>query len=267
MKLSRLVVLLVGAVSSAGCFQFATTLNVQGDGSGTLNQRLLFTSAALEQFRGLAALGGGRGQNFDPISEEQARAAAATLGPGVTYVSSTPIRTAEGQGRDIVYGFSDINQLRLSDAPSALGGGRLGTQGLTNGDPLEFVFARQPSGTALLTIKVPRPSTLSRDLLGPKGRSQISPDQIEMFKQMLVGARLAIAVEPAGKIVRTNSQYVDGQRVTLIDVSLDRLLDETVRARLLEAKTEEDAKAALANVPGIKVSFDPEITIEFTPIP
>ena len=86
-----------------------------------------------------------------------------------------------------------------------------------------------------------------------------------MFKQMLVGARLSIVVEPDGRIVHTNSQWVEGARVTLIDVSLDRLLDDAVMARLQQAKTEDDAKAELANVPGVKVNFDQELTIEFMP--
>src|SRR5713226_5200680 len=141
---ARLFVLLTAALASGGCFQLATTINVKGNGSGTLNQTLLFTAAAIEQFRGLALLGGGNGRNFDPISEEQARAAAATLGPGVTYVSSKPINTGQGQGRDIIYGFTDINQLRLSEAPSLLGGARIRAQGLTNAEPVSFIFTRQP---------------------------------------------------------------------------------------------------------------------------
>ena len=262
----RVLVLLTAALASGGCFQLATAVNVNGDGSGTLNQTLLFTAAAIDQFRGLALLGGGNGRNFDPISEEQARAAAATLGPGVTYVSSRPISTAQGQGRDIIYAFTDINQLRISEAPSLVGGTRIRAQGLTS-NPVSFVFTRQPSGTALLRVNVPHPSAAAGTALVPTGRGQLSVDQVDMFRQMLVGARLSIVVEPAGTIVRTNSQWVEGTRVTLIDVSLDQLLDEAVVSRVQQAKTEDDLKAALANVPGVKVNFDQEIVIEFTPVP
>jgi hypothetical protein len=41
------------------CFQFSTVLRVNADGSGTIDQRVLFTQAAVAQLRQLAALGGG----------------------------------------------------------------------------------------------------------------------------------------------------------------------------------------------------------------
>ncbi len=41
--------------------------------------------------------------------------------------------------------------------------------------------------------------------------------------------------EPAGTLVKTSSPYVDGQRVTLLEVDLDEILkDETVVSRLQE---------------------------------
>jgi hypothetical protein len=84
-------------------------------------------------------------------------------------------------------------------------------------------------------------------------------------KPLIAGARLAIAVDPVGQLVRTNSSYVDGRRVTLIDVELDQLLEGDALQRLQAAASIDDAKAALQGVPGVKINFDPEITIEFTP--
>ena len=47
-----------------------------------------------------------------------------------------------------------------------------------------------------------------------------------MLKQMFGGAHVTIAVEPAGTLVRTTSPFVDGSRVTLLDIDLDRLLED-----------------------------------------
>ena len=95
MRYVRLLLLASAALVTGACFQISTVLTVNTDGSGTIQQRMLFTQAALTQLRQFSAFGGGGGgsQNFDPLSEQQARDAAATLGPGVTYVSSTPINT------------------------------------------------------------------------------------------------------------------------------------------------------------------------------
>src|SRR5436190_2902373 len=58
MRCLRLALLLTGAVMCGACFQFSTVLNLKADGSGTIEQRLLFTQAAVAQLRQFAALGG-----------------------------------------------------------------------------------------------------------------------------------------------------------------------------------------------------------------
>ena len=246
----------------SACFQFSTVLTLKADGSGTIDQRLLFTQAAVAQLRQLAALGGG-GQDFDPVSEQQARDRAATMGPGVTYVSSTPVSTSEGVGRDITYAFTDISQLRLDQTPPPPGGMPVRPQGANSSDRVSFKLTRQADGHALLKIAVPLPPAMGGDSASPSSNSP-SADQMAMLKPLLAGARLTMAIEPAGRLVRTSSPYVTGQRVTLADVSIDSLLnDETLLQRLQAARTPEETKTILKNVQGLKVNLDPEITIEF----
>ena len=105
----RTVVVLAAALASSACFQMTTVLKVNADGSGTIDHRMLYSTAALAQLRQFAALGG-RGQ-IDPLSEQQARDMAATIGPGVSYVTSTPLNTPAGQGRESTYPYA------LSGAP------------------------------------------------------------------------------------------------------------------------------------------------------
>jgi hypothetical protein len=66
--------------------------------------------------------------------------------------------------------------------------------------------------------------------------------------------------------VRSSSPYVEGSRVTLLEVDLDQVLkDETLLPRLQAAPTAEDAKAIIKDAPGLKINLDRAITIEFTP--
>src|SRR5207237_1252516 len=82
---------------------------------------------------------------------------------------------------------------------------------------------------------------------------------------MLAGAHLLLAMEPQGRLVRTSSPYVDGQRVTLLEVDLDRVLgDEAFLDRLRAAKTLDEVRAVTKDAPGLKINLDPEITVEFT---
>jgi hypothetical protein len=257
---ARSAVALAGALACSGCFQFSTVLTLKADGSGTIDQHILFSQAAIAQLQQFAAPGGG--QDFEPISEQQARDAATTMGPGVTYVSSSSIDTGEGVGRDIRYAFSDVSQLHLDQGPPPPGGLPLAAQRADASDHVSFKLTRQADGHALLKIAMPQ-LRAGGDGTSPSPSSP-SAAQIAMLKPLLAGARLTMAVEPDGRLIRTSSPYVTGQRVTLADVNIDLLLnDDTLLQRLQSARTPDEAKAILKSVPGLEVNLDPEITIEF----
>ena len=250
------------AVTCSGCFQMTSVMKLKGDGSGTIDHRMLFTRQALAQLKQFAALGGGGGQGLDPTSEQQARDMAAALGPGVTYVSSETISTPVGEGRDALYAFADVSQLRVATQPAAPGGAAIQAGGLsTAAETLTFSFSREANGNAVLQINVPEPS-----LVNALSSSTAAPQQMAMIKSLLAGARVLLAVEPDGSLVETNSGYVDGPRVTLLEVDLDQVLrDEALVARLQAATTPEQLRAAIKDVPGLKLTLEREIRVEFTP--
>jgi hypothetical protein len=194
MRSHALPALLLAALTSSACFQMTTVLKVNGDGSGTIEHRMVYSKAALAQLRQFAALGG-RGQSADPASET-----------------------------------------------------------------ITLSISHEANGNAVLHINVPEPNFV--EALGKPGAT----GQIAMIKSLLAGARVLLAVEPAGPVVRTSSPYVEGQRVTLLEIDLDEALkDETLLPRLQAAATPDDAKAVIKGVAGIKINLDREITVEFTP--
>jgi len=253
MRSHALPALLFAAMTSSACFQMTTVLKVNGDGSGTIEHRMLHSKAALAQLKQFAALGG-RGQSVDPASEQQARDLVTSIGPGVTYVTSTPVTSPIGQGREATYAFTDVSQLRISTQPAAPPGVSLRAQGLsTDAETITLSITHEANGNAVLHINVPEPNFV--EALGKPGAT----GQIAMIKSLL-------AVEPAGPVVRTSSPYVEGQRVTLLEIDLDEALkDETLLPRLQAAATTDAAKAVIKGVPGIKINLDREITVEFTP--
>jgi hypothetical protein len=261
MRLLSCPLVLIAALACSGCFQLATLVRVNGDGSGTVQQRLVFTPEALAQLQQLAILGGKEVGN--PISEEAARADAERFGPGVTLVSTTPIADGTGQGRESVYAFTDINQLRVSQQPGVPEGTVRELD--AGGEAMTATLTQQAGGNALLTIAVPQPA-LPGSPMSPRRGNPPSLEQIAMVRQMFKGARVSIAVEPAGALVKTSSAFVDGSRVTLLDVDLDTLMaDETLSQRLQSARSVEDMSAILKDAPGLKVNLDRHVTIEFTP--
>jgi hypothetical protein len=260
MGLPGRIVLLAAALASTGCFRMTTTLKVKSDGSGTIDHQMIYATRSIAQMRSLAGLRGG-GPPVDPTSEDQARSLAAAIGPGVSYVSSTPLSTPFGPGRDAIYAFPDVTQLRISTQPAAPAGVSINTPALkTDAPPVTFSLTHDAPGGTTLHIHVPEPNFL--DALGSKGAAS----QIPMIKTLLAGAHVLLAVEPEGTVVRTSSPFVDGSRVTLLEVDIDEVLkDETLIARLQTATTQDEAKAAVRAAAGVKINLDREITAEFTP--
>jgi hypothetical protein len=260
----RIAFLLAGALATSACFQMTTVLHVNADGSGTINHRMVYTKAALAQLKQFGAFGGSRGGG-DPLSEQQARDMTASIGPGVTYLSSELVTTPLGQGREAIYAFTDVSTLRISTQPAAPGGVSIKTSGFSTqpspSESITFTMTHEANGNAVLHIHVPEPNYL--DAFG----SPQAAGQIAMVKTMLAGARVLLAAQPAGPLVRSSSPFVEGQRVTLLDIDLDEVLkDDTLVPRVqAAAATPAAAKAVLMSAKGMKINLDPEITIEFTP--
>jgi hypothetical protein len=77
--------------------------------------------------------------------------------------------------------------------------------------------------------------------------------------------RILMAVDVEGKVVKTNSAYVEGNRITLIDFDFEKLL-ENPNLKTLDPIFEgslDDARKALKGVKGIKMQLDPEVNVEF----
>jgi hypothetical protein len=258
----KVLALIVATAPLAGCFQSSTVIRVKADGSGTIEQRTILTEAAVDQLRTFAILGGGNPDAVDPTSEANVRTMAAALGPGVTYVSSMPVEDGKAHGREAIFAFTDIAQLRISEQPNLPGNVKLPAAAGGDTQPISFALTRTPAGNAVLRLLVPRPAIFPT---GPNGEPQPPTlEQITMVKQLLAGARLTVVVEPDGRLVRTSSPFVEGNRVTLLDVDIDRAAaDPDLAKKLQSARTQEEAKAALNSLPGLRITLDPEITIEF----
>ena len=261
MRSVRLSLLLIGALSSGACFQMTTTLKINSDGTGTIGHRRLYTTAALAQLRQFAALGGGRGDAVDPLSEQRAREMASSVGPGVSYLTAAPFSVPTGQGLDATYAFTDVTQLRISTQPATPAGVNVQAPGFSpESESVTFSLTHEANGNAVLHIHVPEPNFL--DFLGTPGAA----GQIAMIKQLLGGARVLLMAEPNGALVRTSSPFLDGPRVTLLDVDLDQVLkDDTLVTRMQAAKTPDEANTILKNAAGLKINLDRDITIEFIP--
>ena len=272
MRVARTAAILLLAGPLAGCLTSSTLLTVKPDGSGTIEQTTTMTPEAMAQVSqltsGLGAMGGVSkgGKPPDLFSESEARAAAAKLGDGVSFVSSQKIKTAEAEGLRAVYAFSDITKVRLNQKPTTPSAGMPGMKlGGSGPDDIHFRFARQPGGTSVVTLVFPEvtPDQVKRAQSGETAQAA-DPQALSMARLILKDLRMSIVLQVAGRIIRTNSPYVQGQRVTLVDMDFNELLaDEAILRKLQGIESLEQAKTLFKGVKGFTFNFDREVTVEF----
>jgi hypothetical protein len=91
------------------------------------------------------------------------------------------------------------------------------------------------------------------------------PQQLEMAKKMLDGLHISIDLDVApGHIVKTNSPYVEGSKVTLLEMDFSQLMtNDKLLSEVAEPSSIEEAKRLLQGVKGFKVNLDREVSVEF----
>ena len=287
-RFGAVLLIVVAAMSLTGCITFLTQINVRGDGSGTMVQTITMNMGQIkESVEGAAKqLGASITEPKEDAKnkpapepaenqpmEDDLKGKAADLGQGVTFVSAEKIDTKTASGVRVTYAFKDINLLAVNPKPEAA----MGTAGAgaSSPDALKFRFKRLPNGNAVLTIVMPGPkpeaSKEEPAALPDAAPGEPDTDMSMMAMQMFKGLHMGLAVNVEGKVVKTNSPYVEGSKVTLLDIDFDPLLSDPKGFKSLNEKLEkamgDDRKMmeVLKGIKGLKITTDPEVSIEFTP--
>ncbi|MCH7515854.1 MAG: hypothetical protein IIB08_01785 [Bacteroidetes bacterium] len=84
--------------------------------------------------------------------------------------------------------------------------------------------------------------------------------------KMMDGMSVTISLVINGDIVETNATFVDGSKVTLLDIDFGELLKNKNSLELLEKnppKNLDEMKEIIKNVPGIKLELRKPVSIKF----
>lgn len=268
MSLARLVVIAAVSTLLTGCINSATLIRLKPDGSGTIEQSTLMNTQA---FKGM--LGGLEAQGAKPagpvFSEADLKKQAERMG-GVTYVSSEPIKNANGfEGVKAVYAFEDINKVRVDQDPNlsgSTGGASFTTESKTK-SPVIFTFVKTGTNPVLTVTFPDQEKSVQAPDPSQGGPDMSNPQMLAMMKTMFDGFKVAIDLEVDGSIVKTNADYVSGNRITLLEMDLGQVLQDEAKLKELQSKVKPGAsisevKPYLKDIKGIKIN-DPIVTVEF----
>jgi hypothetical protein len=260
----RVALFLLLAVTCTACLRSTTVVSIRPDGTGTIVQETGMSAQALAMMQSMAAGGAEQKQGVPPeiFGEEQAKKAAATM--GVTFLSGEAIKTADMEGYRARFSFDDVRklQMKMNQDPTA----GLATGKDASDPPFGFGFERRGE-SAILTITMPdeTPAGIPGLGAGMGGSAGTSPEQnaqaVQMMKMMMQGLFVDISIDIDGRIVKTNAPYVDGSRLTLLQLDFDKLMADESGLQKLQGAT--DLKS-LGNVAGLRIITERKVTVEFS---
>ena len=260
----RLAAAVAAAAWSVGCIAADVLVKVKGDGSGTVEKTLTMNPAAMAGMaQGMKSAGAKSARAKDPtkvtdkellsgpFDPEILAQEAVRMGEGVTFVSATPIREDERMGVKAVFAFENVNALKVSQ--KVLGESSPMSKP-TAADDMRFTLAKK-GGRSVLTLKSKgielKPGSAKPKATPAANMEQVAKGMMDMMKPMLKGLRITIGVEVDGTVVKTNSRFAEGSRVTYMDLDFSSLLadDQALKAFGDEMNgSVEQQKAALSRV-------------------
>ncbi|MEM6326751.1 MAG: hypothetical protein AAF791_06480 [Bacteroidota bacterium] len=279
------------ALVLAGCFQTETTVRLNADGSGTVEERVLMNSTLAMA----SMMGGMRGQmNLDaaqsladgPYSEEALEARAEAM--GATFEGVETIQILFGSGYVATYAFEEIGQLQLDPDPSSVLPDEMGGQfGMDSdedeepSDPITFAYDGRR-----FSVTMPREGTEAdeEEVLYDTGRDPKkdepedeggsngpSADDFQQMAFVLRDMRFALAVELPKPVASSDATHLSGQTLTLYDMDFNTMFDDPDAFESIQDLDLGDGPqdltsggmGSMANVPGMTVETAETVTVTF----
>lgn len=268
--MTKWVLILLSALLTAGCFQVERVVTVKPDGSGTLEEKVMFSKKILKSITEAFQPEGGGEKAADPdmYDEKGLKAAAQGMGKGVRYLGSNKASDEKFTGYRVVYAFKNINDLRVDNGPPSMDK-KPGSVGPEQGMRFSFKAAKagKPALLVLKSAKEKSKETTETTKLTEESNKEPNQKELDALKGMLDGMRFAFSVVVDGKIVETNASHRDNSRIILADVDFSKLLNLSQQdlASLNEVKEKgmPDVMTALKNIPGVKVDMNNEVRVKF----
>jgi hypothetical protein len=263
MRVLRLAFVGWFAVALSACINSSSLVKVKPDGSGTIEQTMLVNLAAVKGL--LAGVGAGQTKESGGIlNEAEFKRIAERM--GVRPVSLTPVKEGGFEGAKAVFAFDDISKIRLDQDPQMAGAPGASASG--KNDPIKFTLTRQGS-TSVLTISVDEKAAASATEKVKEAPSidQVDPAMMQMIKTMFEGFHIAIDLEVEGKIIKTNADYVNGSRITLLELDAAGIFKDEAKLKELQSKIRPGASLSelrpfLKDIQGVKINHA-SVTVEY----
>ncbi len=270
-KLILLSLTIFGLFLFSGCLQVHTVVNVNKNGSGTVEETVLLSKAfsgMMKQLTESFKTDSSESEQFSFFNEKELKEKAPELGEGVKFVSSKKISDENWEGFKAVYSFKDITKLSINENPES----RLPSSPMAMApaeqkeDDLTFNFI--PGSTAEIVINMPDNSSNDQldemeEKVDTGGADTAMASQMMQF---IKGMKVTLDVVPNGKIVETNASFVKNGKINLINLNFDELMKNPEAFKKFKTMKEKDKKQLeklMSQTNGLKIELNNKVNVKF----
>jgi hypothetical protein len=265
--MKKRVAVLLCTLGLSGCLTSNVLVTVRPDGSGTVEYTTILRPAALAAFEKLLAPDVAAARPTGPDMADPRRwGAQDRIGRDVRLLSAHPIKTAETAGWMLRYEFDDVTTLEVDLIP--LMPGMRGFYGVAAKDRRASTRLRMSldaiaGGMERLSIRFPR-FEMDPAAEPPASWASGTPEDMAALRGVMRGSKLTLAVQTETPLVRTNSPFRDGDRVTLFDADIPQaLFSRQIGMLVTTPATFDELLTSFADLPGVTLAREREITLDF----
>ena len=261
-KLSAMFLATVFMLTVSGCLDITTKVTLRADGGGTIEETTLMSKEALKMLSSFA--GDTTGSAFNIYSEEELIEKAASFGEGVKFVSAENVERNEMKGIKAVFSFDDISKVNVEGtADNDMGG----TPKESDEEKETIKFSFRKGVPAKLEIFMPKPEEAPAETKEEKTEADSSAGEfLEGFKSALSEIKMAVYLEIDGKIIDTDAEYRDGNKITLVKIEFNKIIEDPEtfkKIKYSDPKTLADIEELAKDIPGIEIETSDKIFVDF----
>jgi len=255
------------AILTFGCIDVTTKVILKPDGSGRIEETILMSNSMVEMLASFSDETDSE-NGFNLYDEEEVKKEAAEFGEGVKFIKGEEIEIAGKKGYRAYYSFENIAKLKMSSNPSDKMPDD-GAEGEISEEEDLIKFSFKEGSTSRLEIYMPLdPEEMQTELDNEPldtDSTEIDP-MLEQFKDILAEMRISIQLEIEGNILESNATHIDGNKITMLEISFKELFDNPEQFKKLakaQPDTYEETKELLKDLPGFKFELNDKVFVEF----
>lgn len=264
-----LISLIVLSFFLVGCLQIDTSVYVNKDGSGVINEKVLISKTFVNMIKEFAQSfqDSSNTEEFSLFSDEEIIRDAKSYGESVKYVTHEFVSDDNWEGYTAVYSFDDVTKIKLSPDPdSKVNVATEATEEPVQQDYYFFKFVKGDEPELIIDHPEIDISTAGEDSNQTQESAENNEESGDDFLTMMEDIRINISVEVEGNIVSTNAQYVEGSKITLLQMDFSEMIknkEDFKKFRNKEPKNIEEMKEFLDKLPGMKLEIQKPVTVKF----